>query len=85
MAYDPNDMQLDPELVELAAGGKKPKKSDKEEEKVTAAAAAEPEAPKEEQKIVCFVSRREFLISETVELKYRNQTVRVGKSFVKFA
>lgn len=77
MAYNPEDMALDPELVELAAGNKK-------KEEAGGAEEVKAEAPKEEPKVVCFVSRKEFPLSETVELKYRDQNVRVSKKFVRF-
>jgi hypothetical protein len=84
MAYNREDITLDPELVELAASGKKNKKA---EEKAEAAPveAAPVETKKEDPKVACFISKKEYPLSETVELSYRNQKVRVAKSFVKFA
>jgi hypothetical protein len=91
----PETMTLDPELVELAAGNKKkkaPKGEKVEAAKVEAPKAAEPaeetpkaeEAPKAEPKVACFITKREYPISETVELKYKNQMVRVAKTQVRY-
>lgn len=75
MAYTSNNREeitLDPELIELAAGGKKNEAPVKADEK------------KEEPKVACFITKKEHLLSDTVELSYKGQKVRVAKGLVKF-